>query len=227
MDIDGLGKEIVSQLIEAGMVRDVADLYQLTVEKILPLERFAQKSAENLIAAIDHSRQNDLWRLLHGLGLPHVGAEAAKLLAREFGSMDRLATASEEELTAIHGIGEVMAQSIVAWFTTEVHRERLQKLRAAGVNFSAHLSSQTARNPEASPLHNKTFVLTGTLPSLTRDEASALIEEAGGKVTGSVSKKTDYLLAGENAGSKLAKAETLGVAIIDEATFRALLEITP
>lgn len=223
MDIDGLGKEIISQLIEAGLAKDVADLFDLTVEKILPLERFAQKRAENLIQAIEKSRENDLWRLLHGLGLPHVGAEAAKLLAREFGTLDRLREASTDGLCGIHGIGEVMARSIVEWFESDAHQRRLERLRAAGLNFTAASAGHPEQEAEEQPLRGKTFVLTGTLPSLTRDEASALISGAGGRVTGSVSGKTDYVLAGESAGSKLAKAEKLGVAVIDENQLKALI----
>lgn len=223
MDIDGLGKEIVGQLIEAKLVRDVADLYGLTVEQLVPLERFAQKSAENLVAAIDRSRGNDLWRLLHGLGLPHVGAEAAKLLARKFGHLDTLAAADAEALEAIHGIGAVMAQAVVDWFADETNRARIERLREAGLNFEGPAKSEIAA-PAEGPLVGKTFVLTGTLPTLTREEASALIVAAGGKTTGSVSSKTDYVLAGESAGSKLAKAQKLGITILDEAAFRALLD---
>lgn len=220
MDIDGMGKEIVAQLIEAGLVRAIPDLYRLSVEQLVPLERFAQKSAENLVAAIDRSRENELWRLLHGLGLPHVGAEAAKLLAREFGHLDRLGAATADELAAIHGIGGVMAQSIVDWFADEQNRAVIEALRAAGLNFEG---PAPAPDDQPRPLVGRTFVLTGTLPSWTRDEAKAAIEATGGKVTGSVSKKTDYVVAGEAAGSKLAKAEALGVAVLDEAALKALL----
>jgi DNA ligase (NAD+) len=223
MDIDGLGKEIVAQLIEAKLVRDVADLYVLTVEQLVPLERFAQKSAENLVAAIDRSRENALWRLLHGLGLPHVGAEAAKLLAREFGHLDKLASAESSALEAIHGIGSVMAQAVVDWFANETNQTRIERLRGAGLNFEGPAPEENSV-PAEGPFVGKTFVLTGTLPSLTRDEASAMIIAAGGKTTGSVSSKTDYLLAGESAGSKLAKAEKLGVPVLSEEKFRQMLE---
>ena len=219
MDIEGLGKESVQQLIEAGLLHDLPDLYMLTVEQLIPLERFARKSAENLVAAIEGSKQNDLWRLIHGLGIPHVGAEAAKVLARELGHLDALAEASPERLASIHGIGTVMAESIAGWFQDDRDRQTIERLRAAGLNFEGPPAAPAG----AQTLAGKTLVLTGTLPHWTRDEAKAAIEAAGGKVTGSVSKKTDYLVAGEAAGSKLAKAEQLEVPILDEAGLRALL----
>ncbi len=220
MDIDGLGKEAILQLIDAGLVLDLPDLYALTVEDLLPLERFAEKSARNLIAAIERSKGNELWRLLHGLGIQHVGAEAAKLLAREFGQLERLSHASADEIASIHGIGDVMAGSIADWFKTPGNREILEQLRAHGLNFSGP-AEPAPEHPQ--PLLGKTFVLTGTLPGWTRDEAAAKIEAAGGKVTGSVSKKTDFVVAGEAAGSKLQKAHALGVNVLSEAQLRELL----
>ena len=226
MDIEGLGKEVVHQLVDAGLVQDAADVYTLTVDALLPLERFAQKSAENLIAALDASRQNDVWRLIHGLGIPHVGAEAAKRLVRHFRTLDAVNQADADQLAAVDGIGEIMAQAIVAWFAEETNASLVARLRAAGLNFATELPAPVvATEPTAeAPLAGKTVVLTGTLPTLTRDEAKAKIEGAGGKVTGSVSAKTDYLIAGEKAGSKRAKAEKLQVPILDEAGLRELLE---
>jgi DNA ligase (NAD+) len=220
MDIDGLGKEIIAQLIDAGLVKSFADLYQLRVEQLVPLERFAQKSAENLIAAIEDSKKNELWRLLHALGIPHVGAEAAKLLASNFEHLDKLIETDADGLAALHGIGEIMAKSIVTWFQIEANRALLEQLREAGLNFKG--PEKTAQGNQ--PLAGKTFVLTGTLPNWTRDEAKAEIEKAGGKVTGSVSKKTDYLVAGEAAGSKLTKAKKLDVPVLDEVALREMLD---
>lgn len=220
MDIEGLGKESTAQLIEANLIQSIPDLYDLTVERLLPLERFAQKSAENLVAAIARSKENELWRLLHGLGIPHVGAEAAKLLAREFGDLDPLTSATVEQLATIHGIGDVMAESIVGWFSKAENQQIISRLRLRGLNFAG--PRQVAPD-QPQPLRGKTCVLTGTLPRWTRDEAKAAIEAAGGKVTGSVSQKTDYLVAGEAAGSKLSKAQQLGLTILDEAALRALL----
>ncbi|MCC5805813.1 MAG: NAD-dependent DNA ligase LigA [Opitutales bacterium] len=221
MDIDGLGTEIVRQLIGADLVRDLPDLYRLKAEDLLPLEKFARKSADNLVAAIDASRANDLWRLIHGLGIPHVGAQSAKDLARHFGSLDALMAADTEILAEVDGIGPVMAESITAFFADPDNEARVRALvDEANVNTRALESrDETPQN-----LSGLTFVITGTLPSLSRDEAKALIEKAGGKCTGSVSKKTDYLLAGESAGSKLDKADTLGIHVIDEPKLRALLE---
>ncbi|MFP4541246.1 MAG: NAD-dependent DNA ligase LigA [Opitutales bacterium] len=221
MDIDGLGKESIGQLIEAGLVRQIPDLYDLRVEQVAALERYAQKSAENLVRAIQASKDNELWRLLHGLGIQHVGAEAAKLLARHFGHLDRIAEASHEELAALHGIGEVMARSLTDWFAHEDNQALLQRLRAAGLNFEGP-PSPPADRPQ--PLAGKTLVLTGSLPTWSRGEAKEQIEAAGGKVTGSVSKKTDYVVAGEDPGSKFTKARELGIEILDEAALRDLLE---
>jgi DNA ligase (NAD+) len=220
MDIEGLGKESVAQLIEAGLLHTVPDLYSLTAGQLVPLERFARKSAENLVAAIEASKRNELWRLLHGLGIPHVGAEAAKLLARETGHLDALARAEAGSLAALHGIGTVMAQAIVEWFANPENVAVVERLRGAGLNFEG---PPREAQDQPRPLAGKTFVLTGTLPAWTRDEAKARIEAAGGKVSGSVSAKTDYLVAGEAAGSKLAKARSLGVAVLDEAGLRGLL----
>lgn len=222
MDIDGLGTEIVRQLIEADLVRDIPDLYRLKTEDLLPLDKFARKSAENLVAAIDASRANDLWRLLHGLGIPHVGTQSAKDLARHFKSLDALMAADSDTLAEIDGVGPIMAESISAFFADPDNEARVRALvDDAKVNTRA-LESKGADQPKI--LAGLTFVITGTLPSLSREEAKALIESAGGKCTGSVSKKTDYLLAGQSAGSKLDKANSLGVPVIDEAKLRSMLE---
>lgn len=218
MDIENLGEAVVRQLLEQGLIRDAADLYQLKVEDLLGLEKFAQKSSENLIRAIEASKQNEWWRLLHGLGIPHVGAQASKDLARAFPNIRALMDADEQTLQALDGIGEIMARSIREFFADPANRALVERLLAVGVN-----GESRSESAEAAPLQGKTFVLTGTLPTLSREEATALIERAGGRVSSSVSKKTDYVLAGEAAGSKLTKAQDLGVPILDEAAFRAMI----
>lgn len=220
MDIDGLGKELVRQLVETGRVRDIADLYALREADLTDLEKFGEKSARNLLAAIEASRSVDLWRLVSGLGIPLVGTEAAKLLVAHFRSIAAMEAASAEDFEAVEGIGQKMAQSLVDYFHTESNRARLLRLREFGLNMEASITESPT---DGGSLRGKTFVLTGTLPELTRDEAKALIEAAGGKVTGSVSSRTDFVVVGEEAGSKLAKAQSLGVALLDEAGLRALL----
>ncbi|MCH8476109.1 MAG: NAD-dependent DNA ligase LigA [Opitutales bacterium] len=213
LDIEGLGEAVVDQLVDRGMVKDLADLYDLQAEDLERLEKFARKSSENLVRAIDQSREKELWRLVHGLGIQHVGATAAKDLVRHFKSLDRLANADESELAELHGVGDVMARSIVTYFANEQNRELLARLKARGLKWEEGDDGKETTN---GPLQGKTFVLTGTLPHHTREEATALIEKAGGKVTSSVTKKTDYLLAGTDAGSKLTKAQKLGITIIEE-----------
>ena len=225
MDIEGLGEERVVQFVEAGLIADAADVYDLTVEKLIPLERMAQKSAQQLVAAIDASRARPLNRLLVGLGIRHVGPTASIALARELGSLDAIAGASTEELAAVPGVGGVIAESVQKFFAVERNRALVEKLRAAGVNFQG---PEKAVVPEGeATLSGLTFVLTGTLPDLTRDDAQAAIEARGGKVTSNVSKKTSYVVAGASPGSKLAKAETLGVTILDQQALRQLLEHGP
>lgn len=221
MDIDGLGKEIVKQLVEVGLVKDIVDLYALEASDLLGLEKFAEKSANNLIEAIAESREAELWRFIHGLGIPLIGAEAAKVLATTFGTMGALVQATPESLNGIDGIGPKMSESLISYFAEEHNASRIQRLyQEAGLRMESTLSQ-----PEAdAPLAGKTFVLTGTLPTWTRSEAKARIEQAGGKVSSSVSGKTDYVVAGESAGSKLKKAQDLGVAILNEAGLSALLE---
>lgn len=215
MDIDGLSYARIQQLLDADLVHDFADLYRVRVEQLTALERFAQKSAENLVAAIAQSKRQPLSRLLFGLGIRHVGAQAAQLLARHFGSMDALIDATPEQLGAVRGIGEIIAQSVADYFANRTSRALVERLRDRGLTFV---------EPKAvaadGPLSGMTVVITGTLPSLSRGEATALIEQAGGRVTSSVSKKTTFVVAGEEAGSKLEKAIELGVDVIDEAELR-------
>jgi DNA ligase (NAD+) len=221
MDIEGLGEAMVNQLCEEGLVSDVADLYSLTADQLLPLERMGEKSVSNLLSAIDASRNQPLWRLLAALGIPHVGVTVARTLAASFGTLERLASASEEELVAVEEIGPIMAAAIRGWFGDSSVNALLCKLRLAGLNFGERDSTPTAPAAEG-PLKGTTWVLTGTL-SIPREEAAERIRSKGGKVSGSVSAKTTYLLAGEEAGSKLAKAEKLGVKVLDEEEFRRLV----
>jgi DNA ligase (NAD+) len=216
MDIEGGGEVLAAQLVKSGLVRDVADLYSLKTEQIAALERMGEKSAKNFIDAVAASKSRDMWRVLFGLGILHVGAGVAKSLARHFVTLDQVFAASAEQLTETEDIGEVIAQSIVDWHGEPENRKLVERLSQTGLNFKSSLYQPAAK---AGPFAGKTFVLTGTLPTLTREEAVAKIEALGGKVSGSVSKKTDYVLAGEDAGSKLDKAQKLGVKIIDEKEF--------
>jgi DNA ligase (NAD+) len=216
MDIEGGGEVLAAQLVKNGLVHDVADIYDLKLEQVAALERMGEKSAKNFIDAVAASKSRDMWRLLFGLGILHVGAGVAKALARHFATLDQVFAASAEQLTETEDIGEVIAQSIVDWHGEPENRKLIERLSQAGLNFKSSLYQPAAK---AGPFAGKTFVLTGTLPTLTREEATAKIEALGGKVSGSVSKKTDYVLAGEDAGSKLGKAQKLGVKIIDEKEF--------
>lgn len=218
MDIDGLGPAVLELLVREKRVAHAYDLYTLTNEDIANLDRMGEKSAENLQAALEKSKSNDLYRVIYGLGIRHIGEKAAKLLAQRFGTMDAILDAKEEEVLSIDGFGAVMAKSVVAFFALSPSRELVERLKLAGVNMQA----QNARKDNR--FEGKTFVLTGTLPTLTRNEASALIEQYGGKTSGSVSKKTHYVLAGEDAGSKLVKAQQLGITILSEEEFRSMLE---
>lgn len=219
MDIEGLGEAVVDQLVSRGLVQSIPDLYCLSVEDVIALEKFAQKSSENLIQAIDASRERELWRLIHGLGIQHIGVTASKDLAHALGDLEKLAEATEEELVSINGIGEVTARSITAYFSEARNREVVRQLSELGLR----LREERAQASGPAIFQGKTFVLTGKLPTHSREEAAAKIEAAGGKVTSSVSKKTDYVLAGEEAGSKLEKAQRLGVTVLDEAKFLELL----
>ncbi|SOY79573.1 DNA ligase [Cupriavidus taiwanensis] len=219
MDIEGLGDKLVEQLVDQGIVRTPADLYKLGIAKLAALERMADKSAANLVAAIDKSRATTMNRFIFALGIRHVGEATAKDLARHFGKLDALLAADEAALLEVNDVGPVVAQSI-ANFLAEPHNvEVIEQLRAAGVHWPE--SEPVAKAP--APLSGKTFVLTGTLPTLSREDAKELLEAAGAKVAGSVSKKTDYVVAGAEAGSKLDKAEALGVPVLDEAGMLALL----
>jgi DNA ligase (NAD+) len=220
MRIEGLGYSLVDQLVEKKMVRDVGDLYSLTLDDIAGLERMAKKSATNLLNQIEASKSRDLPNLIYALGIRHVGDRTAGILARHAGSLEKLGKATVEELDDIHEIGLTVAQSVRDWFDDPGNAELCERLRAAGVRTELERSS-TAEADDT--FAGKQFVLTGTLPSLTRDEARALIESRGGRVTSSVSKKTDFVVAGEEAGSKLDKAQELGVNVIDEAALRAML----
>lgn len=222
MDIEGAGEVLVGQLVDKGLARDVADLYTLRWEPIADLDRLAEKSARNFIEGIAASKTRDLWRLLFGLGILHVGAGVAKSLGRHFPSLDALMEAGFEQLQEIEDIGEVIARSLCEWFQEDRNRALIERLRASGLNFQSSLYQPAAKSE--GPLSGKSFVLTGTLPSLTREEAAARIEAAGGKVSAGVSRKTDFVLAGDQAGSKLEKARQLGVKIITEEEFLALIK---
>ncbi len=214
MDIEGGGEVLVRQLVAAGLVRDVADLYSLKLAEVMNLERMGEKSARNFLEGVEASKKRDLWRMIYGLGILHVGAGVAKALGRCFQSLDDLLAAGVDQLTDCEDVGEVIARSIVQWHGDERNRDLVLRLRKAGVNDQSELYKPRAAK---GPLAGTTFVLTGTLPSLKREEAAAKIEAAGGKVTSSVSKKTDYVVAGADAGSKLEKAQKIGVKIVDEA----------
>ncbi len=220
MDVEGLGDQLVEQLVDRQVVTTAADLYKLGLTSLAELDRMAEKSAQNVLNALEKSKKTTLMRFIYALGIRHVGESTAKELARHFGNLDAFIDASEAALLEVPDIGPVVAQSIRAYFADPLNVELVQQLRAAGI----HWPEQESENNRPRPLLGKTFVLTGTLPNLSRDEAQAMIEEQGGKVSGSVSKKTSYVVAGAEAGSKLAKAEELGITILDEAGLHQLLE---
>jgi DNA ligase (NAD+) len=219
MDIEGLGDKLVDQLVDRGLLHTAADVYGLSLETLAGLERMAEKSAANLLAAIETSKATTLARFIFALGIRNVGETTAKDLARHFGGLDQLMSAGEPDLLAVRDVGPIVAQSILQFFAEPHNREVIATLRGAGV----HWPESTGLQQSAGSLAGKTLVLTGTLPTLARDAAKDRIEAAGGKVAGSVSKKTDYVVAGADAGSKLEKARELGVAILDEAGLLALL----
>jgi len=219
MDIDGLGPAVIEQLVDGGLVRDFGDLYRLTLDDLVGLERLAEKSAENLLQAVEDSKKRPLARLIAALAILHVGTTVADLLAHQFGSLDALANASEEELQAVEGVGPVMARSVSSFFRSPQNQKVIEKLKKAGVNMEAERPGA----PAGPDLSGRTFVITGSLKGLTRREAEEAIRARGGKVSSSVSKKTDYVVVGENPGSKLDKAHSLGVKTISEAEFRKLL----
>lgn len=217
MNIDGLGENIISQLLEKGLIENIADIYSLKLEDIASLKKNGQKFATNLIESINKSKENDLYRLITALGIRHVGTKASKLLARKYKTIDNLMRANQEELSSINDIGPIVASSIVEFFSQEQTVDLIEKLKAGGVNTKAKEEENLDNRFEG-----KTFVLTGTLENYTRGEASNLIEKYGGKTASTVSKKTDYVLAGEEAGSKLTKAQNLGVTILSEAQFQEM-----
>ena len=219
LDVEGLGDKIVDQLVDSGLVHAPADLFRLDVDTIAGLDRMAGKSAANLVAALAKARSTTLERFIYALGIRHVGESTARDLARHFGRLEPIVSASEEELLQVPDVGPVVAASIARFFAEAHNREGIGQLRAAGVHW---VDAAPVRKP-AGPLAGKTFVITGTLPTLKRDDAKAMIEAAGARVAGSVSKKTDYVVAGDDAGSKLAKARELGVSIIDEAKLQKML----
>lgn len=217
MDIEGMGEQSSEQFVSAGLIASIADLYDLSAPQIAALERKGEKSAAKLVAAIEQSKGRGLARLLYGFGIRHIGERSARQLAETFGSMDKLRRATFEELTAVPDVGEEMAQSVLAFFSHRQTQSQLARLAAAGVDMT---QEQTVKE---AALLGKTFVLTGTLPTLTREQAKALIEQKGGKVTGSVSKKTSYVVVGEDAGSKLVRAQELQIPLLDEAALMNLL----
>ncbi len=217
MDIDGLGDALVDQLVDSELVRNVTDLYTLTLERLTNLERMGEKSATKLLANIEASRKAPLPRLLNGLGIPFVGERTAQILAETFGDLDEIANAEEEELQRAEEVGPKVAASLRRFFAERHNRELVEKLREEGFSFRYAVTRKSGK------LDGLTFVLTGTLPGLSREDAKARIEGAGGKVGGSVSRKTRYVVAGEDAGSKLDKARELGVEVIDEAKLLELI----
>lgn len=218
MDMDGLGPAVLEKLVQENCIAYPNDLYTLTAEDICALDGFQKKSAENIINAVNISKSNDLYRVIYGLGIRHIGEKAAKLLAMRFGTMEALMNATYEEVASIDGFGAVMAQSVVSFFALEPSRLLVERLSAEGVNMTAKVSRVDDR------FAGMTFVLTGTLPTMKRSEAAALVEQYGGKTSGSVSKKTTYVLAGEDAGSKLTKAQQLDIPVIDEQTFLTMID---
>jgi DNA ligase (NAD+) len=222
MNIEGLGPAVIAQLLDNGLIANAADLYYLQKDKLLELERMGSKSADNLLSSIEASKQRGLAQVIFALGIRLVGQNVAKVLARNFDSMEALKAADVEALVAIDEVGPKIAESIVDYFSGGRHDGFLQKLADAGVQMQQAQSREAQQGNQV--FAGKTVVLTGTLPTLDRREASAMIEAAGGKTSGSVSKKTDYVLAGESAGSKLVKAQELGITIIDEAAFLQMLQ---
>ena len=219
MDIEGLGPALLEQLLQKGWVSSPADLYTLEAGKLSKLDRFGKKSAENLLAALEKSKGNDLYRLVFALGIPHIGAKAAQTLCQAFPTMEALEAAGEEQVAEIPGFGGIMAREVAAFFARQSARDLVERLKELGLNMTAHKKEEASQK-----LSGATFVLTGTLPTMSRKEASQLIESHGGKVSSSVSKKTSYVLAGEEAGSKLEKANALGVPVVTEAQLLAMLE---
>ena len=218
MDLEGLGIAVVENLVGAGLVKTPGDLYFLKEEDVAALERMGKKSAQNLLAAIEKSKEQDLSRLIYAFGIRQVGQKTGKVLSGHFGSLDALQAASVDELTAVEDIGEITARSIVEWFHSPQSLHLIARLKEAGVNMLAQQKGEDQR------FAGKTFVLTGSLERFTRDEATKMIEDRGGKAAGSVSKKTSYVVAGEAAGSKLRKAQELGIPVLTEEEFLQMME---
>ena len=218
MNIDGLGASILAQMIDCDMIKSIEDIYKLKPEEIAKMDKLGDKSANNLINAINNSKSNPLYRLIFALGIRHIGEKAAKILAKKYKTLDALMNASLEELTQINDIGETMAKSITDYFSDEKNIKLIDELKMLGIN-----TKDEDDNSIDERFLNKTFVLTGSLSSFTRNEASEIIEKYGGKTSSSVSAKTDYVLAGEEAGSKLTKAQALGVKIITEDEFKIMI----
>ncbi|MGK7954732.1 MAG: NAD-dependent DNA ligase LigA [Crocosphaera sp.] len=225
LDIRGLGEKIVILLINNGLVNSIVDLYSLTAEKVANLERMGSKSADNLIKAIEDSKQQPYSRVLYGLGIRYVGGVTANLLTENFPNIDQLSQASFSDLSSVYGVGEEIAQSIIDWFTIQKNNDLIQELKRVGLQLETTSSKMTTVDTSLRLLSGKTFVITGTLPTLKRNDAKNLIIKAGGKVTGSVSKKTDYLLMGESPGSKLTQAKKLGITQLSEGEFLDLLKL--
>ena len=223
MNIEGLGPAVIEMLLDKGFINGIADLYYLYKrrDELVTLERMGEKSVENLLKSIENSRNNDLDRLIFGLGIRHIGQRAARLLAENLGSFDRIMEAKTEELESIEEFGHIMAESVTSFFGDEQNRKIIERLKEAGVN----MTSLKKTEPASRELAGLTFVLTGTLPTFTRKEATEIIESRGGRVSGSVSGNTDYVLAGEEAGSKLDKARQLGIRIIDEEEFKKMFKL--
>jgi DNA ligase (NAD+) len=221
MNIEGLGESLVAQVISAELVKDYADVYALTAETLEQLERMGTKSAAKVMLQIDKSRKNELWRLIYGLGIRHIGERASQVLARAFGSMDAIASATVEQLQDTAEIGPVLAESVRSWFDEPRNRTLIDRLRRAGVNMEVP-ADQRAAATTPGPLTGKTYVLTGTFAAMTREQATAALERLGAKVAGSVSRKTTAVFVGTDAGTKAEKAQKLGVPMLDET---ALLEL--
>ena len=219
MNIEGLGENIIKQLLDNKLIENIADIYTISFEEIASLKKNGKKFAQNLIDSIENSKQNDLYQLITALGIHHVGNKASKVLARKYRTIDNLAKASFEDLSAINDIGPIVANSIKEFFEQEQTLDLIKKLKEAGVNMNSK-----EEEIQDNRFEGKTFVLTGSLENYTRGEASNIIEKFGGKTSGTVSKKTDYVLAGEDAGSKLTKAQNLGVTIISEKEFEDLIK---
>jgi DNA ligase (NAD+) len=220
VEVDGLGEKLIDQLVDAGVVKTLPDLYKLGLTALVQLDRMAEKSAMNILSALEASKSTTLPRFIYGLGIRHVGEATAKEFARHFGTLDALMAASEEELLAVSDVGPVVAQSVLSFFQQPHHQEIVAQLRACGLHWE---EGAPAERP-VQHLSGKTVVITGTLPHLSRDQAKDLLEAAGAKVAGSVSQKTSYVIAGSEAGSKLDKALALGVPVLDEAGLLNLLQ---